>query len=329
VPAALPRSCHATSAPAPPMPRLPRRRFLSQLAGAAAGAAVAACAPAALQAAAAPRRRLLCFTKSSGWEHSVVKRGAGGAPSLVERTLTAMGAREGFDVVCTKDGGVFTTAGLRGYDALFFYTTGDLATPGTDREPPMPPGGKQALLDAVRSGTGFVGVHSASDTFHTQPDPDDRSRRYANYGAAVDPYLAMLGGEFILHGDQQAAPVRTVDPAFPGAGGFRDGAPRMGEWYSLKDFAPDLHVVQVLETAGMTGAPYDRGPYPVTWARRHGRGRVFYSALGHREDEWADPAFLSLVLGATRWAFGDAAATLTPNLAAAAPRHAELPPRGA
>ena len=136
----------------------------------------------------------------------------------------------------------------------------------------------------------------------------------------------MLGAEFIIHGEQQAAPVRTIDAAFPGASGFTSGAPRMGEWYSLRDFAPDLHVIQVLETAAMTGAPYARGPYPVTWARRHGAGRVFYSALGHREEEWADPAFLGLLLGGIRWSVGDARAATPPNLAAAAPRSADLPP---
>jgi hypothetical protein len=247
----------------------------------------------------------------------VVTRGPGGAPSLVERTVADLGAREGFDVTCTKDGAVFTAAGLRPFDAVLLFTTGDLATPGTDKEPPAPAGGKRALLDAVRGGLGVVGVHSASDTFHSPR------------GGPPDPFVAMLGGEFVAHGDQQAAPLRTVDPRFPGAAGLDVATPRMGEWYSLGNLAPDMHVVHVLETAGMTGAPYRRGPYPVTWARRHGRGRVFYTALGHREDEWADAAFLALLLGGTRWAFGDVGASTAPNLAAAAPRAGELPPGGA
>ncbi len=288
-----------------------RRDFLARLA--LLGLAAAAPAPAA---AAQRRRRVLCFTKSAGWEHSVVKRGAGGAPGLVERAMTDLGRREGFDVTCTKDGGVFTAAGLRPYDALFFFTTGDLTTPGTDKEPPMPPGGKAALLEAVRAGKGLVGVHSASDTFHGPPGP----------AAAPDPYIAMLGGEFLAHGEQQAAPLRTVDARFPGAGAFAGAAPRLGEWYSLKHFAPDMHVIHVLDTAAMTGNEYRRGPFPVTWARRHGAGRVFYTALGHREEEWADPALLGLVAGGLRWAMGDAAAEVPPNLTAAAPRANELPP---
>ncbi len=300
-------------------PPVDRRRFLAQLA-----AAPFALAPLARAWGGAPRRRLLCFTKSSGWEHSVVKLGPGGAPSVVDRAVTALGARGGFDVVCTKDGGVFTPARLAGFDAYFLYTTGDLTTPGTDGQPPMPPGGKEALLAAVRGGRGLVGVHSASDTFHTAPGTP--AGLYVAHGAAVDPFIAMLGGEFVAHGREQAGRVRATDPRFPGMSAFAGGATRMGEWYSLKDFAPDMHVIMTLDTAGMEGTEYRRAPYPVTWARRHGTGRVFYTALGHREEEWSDPALLGLLAGAVRWAFGDAPAAVAPNLAAAAPGASEMPP---
>jgi type 1 glutamine amidotransferase len=273
------------------------------------------------------RRRLLVFTKSSGYEHSVVKRAQGGGPSLVERTLTALGAREGFDVVCEKDGSIFTPQRLGEFDAFCFFTSGLLTERGTDGQPPMSPEGKEALLEAVWGGKGFVAFHAASDSFHTQPDPPDRSNRYRNHGAASDPYVRMLGGEFIAHGTPQKAPMRVVDPEFPGMAAFGGGVvQRFGEWYSLKDFAPDLHVIAVLDTAGMEGTMYRRPPYPVVWARRHGQGRVFYSALGHFEEEWEDPAFLSMALGAIRWAFGDVEADTTPNLEAVAPGYAQLPP---
>ncbi len=173
-----------------------------------------------ISAAAKPRRRLLVFTKSSGFEHSVVKRaGAGGQPSLVERTLTEMGGRHGFEVTATKDGGIFTPANIAHFDAFFFYTTGDLTKPGTDKNPPMSVGGKLAFLEAIRNGKGFVGVHAATDTFHTQPDPPDRSNRFRNHGPGrVDPYVAMLGGEFIRHGAQQKARMIATSGSsrFPG-----------------------------------------------------------------------------------------------------------------
>jgi hypothetical protein len=308
-----------------------RRSFVTQLGLLSLAGACARAAGGRPSASLAARRpRLLVFTKSSGFVHSVVKPRAG-APSLVDRTLTALGARDGFDVTCTRDGGVFTPEGLRGYDAFFFFTSGVLTERGGgatgDGEPPMPAGGKQALLDAVASGKGFVGIHATTDSFHTPPDPADRSNRYVAHGAASDPYLRMLGGEFIAHGKQQQGTVRVADARFPGMQGFADGTRRMGEWYSLKDFAPDLHVLMVLDTAGMEGLEYQRGPYPVTWARKHGKGRVLYSALGHREEEWEDPAFVGLLSGSLRWAFGQADADVAPNLAAVAPRYAEIPPR--
>jgi hypothetical protein len=131
------------------------------------------------------------------------------------------------------------------FDALFFYTTGDLTTPGTDRQPPMTPAGKQALLDYVAAGKGFIGSHSASDTFHTLNESKKGPDRYRNFGEAADPYVKMLGGEFIKHGAQQKATMRCVDPKFPGLAQHADGFALQEEWYSLKDFREDLHVLLV------------------------------------------------------------------------------------
>jgi uncharacterized protein len=279
-------------------------------------------------AAGAPKRRLLFFTKSSGFEHSVIKR-QGEELGHAERILTELGAKHGFEVTCTKDGGVFTADNLAKYDAYFFYTTGDLTQAGTDKNPPMTPEGKAAFLDAVRGGKGFIGTHSATDTFHTQPDPPDRSNRFASHGENVDPYVAMIGGEFIRHGPQQAARMTVVEKRFPGIERAGIGFELMEEWYSLKDFQKNLHVLLVQETQGMKGSDYQRGPYPATWARMHGRGRVFYTSMGHREDVWTNPLFQSILLGGIAWAVRNVEADVTPNLEKAAPRHADLPPRPA
>src|SRR6266849_9625052 len=129
----------------------------------------------------ASNKSVLVFTKSSGWEHDVVKR-VGGKPSLVDDTVNDLGNKHGFKVGVTKDGRIFDSKELHAYAGVVFFTTGDLTTLGTDGKPPMSLKGKQALLDAVRDGMGFVGVHAASDTFHTQPDPEDRSNRYIAHG---------------------------------------------------------------------------------------------------------------------------------------------------
>jgi uncharacterized protein len=100
----------------------------------------------------------------------------------------------------------------------------------------------------------------------------------------------------------------------------------MDEWYSLTDFSKDLHVLLVQETEGMIGVPYKRPPYPATWARKDGAGRVFYTSMGHREDTWTNPKFQQILLGALAWATGNVEADVTPNIESVTPDAWKLPP---
>jgi len=302
---------------------LNRRQFLG------AGAVVGASLTLPQNLFAAQKKSVLVFTKSSGFEHDVVKT-PGGKPSILEQAVTALGKQHGFEVTATKDGGVFDSNDFRKHAAVLFFTTGDLTTPGKDANPPMSPQGKQSLLAAIGGGLGFVGVHAASDTFHTPPDPEDNSNRYIAHGEQSDPYLRMLGGEFITHGSTprlQTTNVIVNDPKFPGLEGIASPVSFNEEWYSLKDFRTDLHVILTLDTKGMTGEPYQRAPYPMTWARMENKGRVFYTAIGDRPENWSNPFFLNLLGGGIRWAIGDAKASLRQNLTKAAPGYAEIPPK--
>ena len=69
----------------------------------------------------------------------------------------------------------------------------------------------------------------------------------------------------------------------------------------------------------MKGTMYDRPAYPTTWAREEGKGRIFYTAMGHREDIWTNPTFQNILVGAIRWTTRDVDAVVPPNLAEAAP----------
>ena len=118
----------------------------------------------------------------------------------------------------------------------------------------------------------------------------------------------MIGGEFIIHGAQQTSRIDIVDPAFPG---HRQGLRHSGnsftitdEWYALKNMADDLHVILIQVTKGMKGHMYERPNFPITWARNYGKGRVFYTSMGHREDVWENPMYQGLLLGALGWATG-------------------------
>src|SRR5262249_47050920 len=115
-----------------------------------------------------------------------------------------------------------------------------------------------------------------------------------------------------------------MDDKFPGAQDLKDFQ-LLEEWYSLKNFSPDLHVILVQDTQGMRNFDYERPSFPATWARKHEKGRVFYTSMGHREDVWESRLFQQLLLGALQWAFGDVEADVTPNLKTAAPHADELP----
>ncbi|MDB6019478.1 MAG: hypothetical protein JWR19_3967 [Pedosphaera sp.] len=274
-------------------------------------------------------KKVLFFSKSSGFEHSVIKR-RGTELSFAEQILADLGPKHGVDFTFSKDGSLFTPQYLAQFDAFFFYTTGLLTTPGTDKNPPMTEAGKAAFIDAVKQGKGFIGTHSATDTFHTNEVEGfvdtNRSSRYHNYGDKADSYVQMLGGAFIIHGKQQTAKMRVVDANFSGMTGLAPSFEAMEEWYSLKDFAKNLHVLLVQETSGMVGEPYERPPYPATWARKYGKGRVFYTSMGHREDVWMSERYQNILFGGVAWALRNVDADVTPNIEQVTPQHAELPP---
>ena len=271
------------------------------------------------QAADAPKRRVLMYTRSEGFQHDCVKR-KGTSLSLAEQIVTDLGAKHGFDVRCEKDGRVFVNEDLNQFDAFVFETQGDLGKEKSqDGQPPVPAEGKAALLKVIAGGKGFVGCHCASDTYHS-PGPRDKNQEPAQR----DPYIQMLGGEFIVHGAQQKAKLHVADPHFPGVKDLHD-LELMEEWYALKNFADDLHVILTMDTEGMKGAMYQRPNFPAAWARKHEKGRVFFTSLGHRDDVWTNPVFQQILLGGLTWAAGNVEADLTPNLAKAAPHAAEVP----
>jgi len=255
------------------------------------------------------KRKLLYFTRSAGYEHSVVQRPAGQL-SHSENIMMELGRKHGFEVECTKDGSVFE-GDLAQYDAIGFYTSGDLTRPCNQPGKPMSKEAVARLLEAIAAGKGFVAFHAATDSFHSQ-------------GGQVSPYIAMVGGEFVSHGPQQVATLAVTSRHFPGMQAVGDSLRLNEEWYALKNFAKDLHVIMVQKTGGMTGDCYQRPPFPATWARRHGQGRVWYTSLGHREDIWTNPVVQEIILGALAWAFGNVSAEVPPNIDQVTPEANQL-----
>jgi type 1 glutamine amidotransferase len=280
---------------------------------------VAAAHSAARAADDAKPRQLLFYHRSAGFQHSVVEV-KDGQPCYAETVLRPLCEKHGWELTSTKDGDIFTTENIAKFDAFLFYTTGDLtAEESADGSKPMSKEGKEALLAAIEAGKGFVGFHCASDTFHS-PGPANENQDVDQR----DPYIRMIGGEFITHGEQQTTTMTVCDHDFPGAGPLGDGFDKHEEWYALKNFGDNLHVILVNETRDMRNDAYQRPPYPATWVRMHGDGRVFYTSMGHREDVWTSPEFESIVVGGITWALGDAKAEATPNIDEVTPGASEL-----
>lgn len=307
------------------MNSLTRRDVLS---GMAAGAASLALSPFFSLAQNAPGRgkKILFFTRSADFPHAVVTRNNPDELAFAEKVFKDVMTAAGYEVTVSKDGGLFDPGKIEQWDAFAFYTTGRLDAVGargnSDKSPPMSAEGKAAFFKAIQSGKGLVGIHSASDTFRSQRF--DELLRPADAPAHVDPYIAMLGGEFTRHGAQQKSMIRVADGAFPGFDGLKDYE-MTEEWYALANIDPRMHVLLVQDTTtmirpnGQAEAMYRRDPYPCTWAKRHGQGRVFYTSMGHREDVWTNPVFQQVMKAGVGWASGNFDAETPPNLEKACP----------
>ena len=137
----------------------------------------------------------------------------------------------------------------------------------------MPPGGKQALLDAVHGGKGFVGVHCASDTFNSAP-------------GTSDPYFAMLGGEFIIHGKQQNATLKATLARMQRRGGVVTSRPRsrLAQAYTRNVVACGPPASQLMPSVTPRSAAQRRPPSctrPCTATQPSGSHALASSMYGH------------------------------------------------
>ena len=253
------------------------------------------------------KAKILYYSRSQGFEHDPVKLINGG-PSVSDKAFAKWGAKNNVEFVCTKDGTVFD-GDLDQFDGFAFYTSGDLlAEKATDGSKPMSPEGKKRFLKAVEDGKGFVGYHSSTDTWRTAGPPFENQDK-------VDPYISMIGGEFIRHDAQQTAPMVVTQPAeMPWLKDKGEAFDLWDEWYALKNFNKDIHVILVQETKNMDGPSYNRPAFPATWAHNFGKGRAAYTSIGHLNSIWEDDNFAQFFGELIEWSVGRFDMDLTPNM---------------
>lgn len=217
--------------------------------------------------------RVLYITHSAGFKHEVLP--------LSEQIFKDIGSRAGLDVTATKELSMITREGLKDYAVIVFYTTGEL---------PISDDQKKAMMDFVKSGKGFIGIHSATDTFY----------KWSEYGQ-------MIGGYFDGHPWHQEITVKVEDQKHPATKHLGSSFKITDEIYQFKDFQRDRVKVLIsvdnssidLNKPGVKRADRD---FALAWCSEYGKGRVFYTALGHRPEVWQDERFQKHLLGAVGWA---------------------------
>jgi type 1 glutamine amidotransferase len=188
----------------------------------------------------------------------------------------------------------FNVRDLNDFDAIFFFGM---------REIDLSPEQRADLLSFIKDdGKGFVAAHSAATAFFSWPE-----------------FGEMLGGRFDEHPWEIADGTVVVDdlqfPAmrhFPNTSVFRD------ELYQIKDFSRDrIRVLAHLDSSklDLTKPLVHRtdGDFPAAWAHAYGKGRVFYSILGHDAEAWDNPVLQRMYFNAIRWALGLVSGDATPR----------------
>jgi type 1 glutamine amidotransferase len=171
-------------------------------------------------------------------------------------------------------------ANLENLDGVIFAnTTGMLPIP--DRE---------AFMQWMKSGGAFIGMHSATDTLKGWPE-----------------YVEMIGGHFAGHGRQVTVDVENMDPKHPATRHFRKYFQIHDEIYVLAKFYREkVHGLLTLDKNPHSGSKQFNHPgdFPIAWSKNIGKGKLFHTSLGHREDVWESAEYQQHILGGIKWALG-------------------------
>jgi len=220
------------------------------------------------------RKRLLMITHSAGFKHDYL-------PAASE-TVKNLGEETGqFEALVTDDCSVLSRERLRDFSALLFATTGEL---------PMSDEQKGDLIEFVREGNGFIGVHNAADTFYKFPQ-----------------YGRMVGGYFNGHPWTQEVTVIVEDHGHPSTKHLPRKFVVKEEVYTFKEW--DRSKTNVLISLDNSSVNLGRGTredhdYALCWHHEFGKGKVFYTAFGHFKELWKEAWFRVHLARGIEWAMG-------------------------
>ena len=223
-------------------------------------------------------KRVLFTTHAAGFAH--------GSRPKAREIMQKIGRDSGyFEAVVTDDVNMINPSDLKQFDAVGFYTTGG------SKKFPLSKENREYLIEWVKDGHAFFGTHSATDT-------------YADW----QPYWEMIGGSFAGHPwGAGSAPVTidVEDPSHPSVQHLGNQWVIQDEIYQFRNYSRDrIHVILSLNPKEHAKGSVPHGDYPVAWCRDFGKGKVFYTSLGHRTDVWTNPVYQKHLGAGILWALG-------------------------
>jgi type 1 glutamine amidotransferase len=216
------------------------------------------------------QKKILVFSKTAGYRHaSAIQAG--------KKYILELGEKNKFQAVTTESADAFTTENLKQYAAVIFLcTTGDVLNEQQQK----------AFEQFIRSGRGYMGLHSASDTEYD----------WAWFGE-------LNGAYFKNHPRPQEAIFNIVDQNNIATAHLPKAWKRFDELYNFKWIGTDLHVLITIDESSYTGGANGED-HPMAWYHEFDGGRGFYTALGHDNKSWEDPLYLQHVLGGIQYVMG-------------------------
>ncbi len=230
----------------------------------------------ALSCSGAPKR-VLYITYTAGFRHASIAASQQALLDIASRSNRQL------EVVPSEDLSLISADHLKSFDALFFFTSGEL--PLSDQQ-------KADMLQFVREGKGFGGAHSATDTLYTWPDYGD-----------------LIGAYFDGHPWTQTVSIDVEDPDHPSMRALAPSFRIQDEIYQFRNFSRDrVRVLMTLDTGSVDmnapGINRTDGDFALAWCSNYGNGRVFYTALGHFDETWQDPRIQNMLSNALLWITG-------------------------
>lgn len=222
----------------------------------------------------ADEKRVLVFSKTLGYRHASITNGIA--------AIRELGSEHGFAVEATENSTAFTATNLARFNVVVLLSaTGDIMNPEQEI----------AFQSFLLNGGGFVAIHGA--VF----GPNACEDKWVWYGE-------VFHCAFSNHSAIVPAQVKIEDAMQPSTSGLPARWLRTDEWYNFTGTPRgQARVLATVDESTYKGGAMGED-HPISWCRRVGQGRMWYTAMGHTESSFGEPRFLQHLLGGIQTAAG-------------------------